>query len=317
MRYYIFPIFASLLLGACSDKTPKQEDPAPTTSEPVISISEPELDALREVSVQATSQFFPSENIVKVSLAPEIGLGAWTSPILLLSESGKLYSTNTASEQVVDINDGPFSDILGLSRGFDPAMILAANEAGNIVTLMEDDDKTFQPIAVDSADITAFSFCATSPATPDTFIVVDKDGSRMLNYSVSNNAIKIEDRNVTDRECPANFVLTKQKPKTDAKPFDPKSVFEDEYTGENYDSYELSLSPRGILLSDGEETVSIKIEAGLSIRGISNPAWVFSSNAPLGNTFNGGVTLIKSKDDKRIVIIANDYLIDQAFGSED
>jgi len=113
-------------------------------------------------------------------------------------------------------------------------------------------------------------------------------------------------------DCPSNFEV-RIYDQTEKKSFDPTSVFEDDYQEPGLSSFELGISSKGLAISQDNETIGLKIDSGLSIKGVDKPEWIYASNAALGNTFNSGVTLIRGDSNARIIMIANDYLTRKAF----
>jgi len=295
-------LFAALFLLSCGDKAPSSDDPV-------------NIEAKETVSVKATSHKFPKETIIKASIAPKSGMNAFSSHILLLSDSGKVYTTNTAFGRVELVHAGPATDISGFQIDASSPGFLVKMQDGTLEAYSESASDSFEKIS-SVKTLESLTFCESQYKFPGQTSFAD--GKRLKNASISLEnsgtlTLSDTDSDSSDLSCDNGRLFS-----VDTAPV--SGAFLGERPQEEIlqglktaNRFEIAMSDTGLVMKHEGSAKKIEIEAGLSIGGIENPQWVFTTSQPLGNTFNHGVTLVRGDGDNRIVMIANDYLAKTVF----
>ncbi len=282
----------------------------------------------KEISIRATSELLPVSKISKPSFAPK-EFANWTSQILLLDDTGAVYSTNTGFGRMEAVSDGPFKDITGLSRGDNPSVFLAVTPSGDLKAFQEDETgDNFKAIALSSDGQKYAKFCHMEAPDSQFFYGILGDGKIVkTSYSANEEVVELTNSGVLGphhvQSCTVNqagqlFYIDQNY---DAHSFEAgKSIRIDTLTSfDKMSALTLSDQSPALLLtnanSDGlfvwnsQDVYKLNVEAGLSIDGIARPAWVSTTSASMGSTFNKGLTLIGDQDSSRIVMVSNEYLM--------
>lgn len=270
------------------------------------------------VDVKATTHLFPKEKIVSATIAPKTGMQTFSSQILLLSDTGKVYGTTTAFPQLELISEGPFSDISGFYLDNGQSGFLAKTESG-LTAFLDGGADGFENIKFEAFayDVT---FCEATLNSPGQTVLNSEKGKTIyfLVQDTENGTLMMEDNVGTgkDQHCGQGleFILpafTTAPASMDAK--SAEQIKEQITSGERVST---EITSHGLVVALEDDRIGINVIDGLSIDGITSPQWVFTTSQPLGNTFNSGVTLIRGDDSNRIVMIANDYLGKTVFGEK-
>lgn len=311
--YFITSILSGLLLAACGNSSDTAETPAPNATIPVDTKPIASSDTVN-VAIVPTSQLDTPERIIAASIAPEPGISAWSSHILLLGQSGQLFAGNTGFGKVQKLADGPYKDVLGLSMGFEPPVFLTRTEYGTVTAFQDSGEDGFKAIEINNPEELYGTFCGSYPVTPDVFALVIDDTIETVLYSVDETGLSLKSGGAApdqSLDCKTQFSLETFSAATADKPFDPSSVFDDDYQDNSRSQYQLSLSDGVLSYNKGDKRVSLKVEHGLSLMGMENPAWIYATSSPLGNTFNKGALLLGSSTENRVVMVSMEYLLKQ------
>ena len=310
---------AGLLLLACQDKeiiTDVNINPEIERPQTGKNIDE----NLPSVDVRATTHLFPKETIIAATVAPKTGMRTFSSQILLLSESGKVYSTTTAFPRLELIHEGPFDELSGFYL-LDGRSGFLAKSGDNIEAFLDGDPAGFKKVEFETSK-SVLDFCQASLALPGQTVMKSDEGNMV--YFLSQNAGDEDERlYMEDNGSAGKNNACGQGSEFLLPAFTVASASMDEKTAdqirEQITSGEIvstEITSQGLVLSLEDKGLSVNVVDGLSIDGISTPEWVFTTSQPLGNTFNNGVTLIRGDGNNRIVMIANDYLGKTVFGEK-
>ncbi len=304
ITHILIPALALALIG-CKDKAAPIE----------VNINpEPDVKITGTVDVKATTHIFPKEQIVKATIAPKSGMRAFSSKILLLSDTGKLYATDTAFPQLELIHAGPITDISGFYLADNSSGFLAREAENTMTAYLDMGSGKFEKIALDGlpADV---GFCEDRIKRPGQITLSLPDSTTSFDVSFAENTLSFTPANdgqfcgkgrefvLSDQERGTSFLTEKTA----------IQVSEQVAASEIYKTFILS---SGLATQHDQTAKGIKVVDGLSIDGLATSQWIYSTSQPLGNTFNAGVTLIRGDDQNRIVMIANDYLAKTVFGSD-
>jgi len=312
MRSIHFLFYATILAAGCK---PSEELAAPVLDEntPIIRLV-------------ATSELNPPEKITKASVSPKPGFASWTGQILLLTDQGKVLSTNTGFSGFVSVHDGPFKDILGLSQGESPSIFLALDETGVVKAFKENEGVGFDPFPISMNELSVTSFCFMEAPSDKEIYVNTPSGHSKHSFLIKNDAlIEIgagesiyDNQSITcgiDKRIETYALSDSRRLNSITDQINPLIIDNVSnfaaISSENETAilFRSSNKPE-LIINHKNELSKIAIDAGLSIAGIENPEWVYSTSESMGNTFQKGLTLIGDQDSNRIVMIANDYLLD-------
>ncbi len=301
----MIPALTLALIG-CKDK-----------SEPVeVNINpEPDVKISSSVDVKATSHLFPKEQIIKATIAPKSGMRAFSSKILLLSDSGKLYATDTAFPQLELIHAGPITDISGFYLSDNISGFLAQEAENKISAYLDTDAGKFDVIPLEGLP-SGVGFCEDMIKRPGLITLSLPDSKTTFSLSFKEERLTLSA--VEDgQDCgkARQFALTKQEGGTSLLAEKTAAQIAEQLAGSKI--YETFILSSGLAVQHGQTAKGVKVIDGLSIDGLSTSQWTYSTSQPLGNTFNAGVTLIRGDDENRIVMIANDYLARTVFRPND
>ena len=253
------------VLAACSDtKNPSENNNG--TSTPKTDTSEKPL----ALNIITTSEINTPEPVVKATIAPKLGLQAWSSHLLLLSDTGKVYSGSTAFGRSEKISDGPYSDVIGLARGFDPAMFLALTNDGKLKAYRENEESGFSQVPLSLSQELRGTFCNTYEVTPDTFAMNRNGKVQLISYEVENGVISLEPlQNPTDeaKPCKQGFELRKLNENTSTE-INPAALLQEDYKDDRFSIFELALSDNQVSVTQDEITYPLKVESGMGLEPI-------------------------------------------------
>lgn len=283
---------------------------------------EPDITISETVTVKSTSHFFPKETIIKATIAPKTGMRAFSSKILLLSESGKVFATDTAFPQLQLINAGPFSDITGFYLSDNSSGFLALDQDGTVSAFLDRSDSRFGSLEITGLG-TDVELCESQLRAPGRMTLKSDgmvkrwetsspEGAEALEFKALIGSDDTSDE-ASDEVCGRgqDFSLSITDPfptmMAEKTPEDISAQLENSY------NFKAGLYNGKMVLSHQGASKSVTIEEGLSIAGLKSPEWVFTTSQPLGNTFNQGLTLVRGDGENRIVMIANDYLAKAVF----
>jgi len=277
MRNYIVPALL-VLLPACKAEQAEVVDKAPVNAD--------------ELQVRATWELNPPKKMVRAAVAPKQGFAASMGHILMLSEAGEIYSTNTGFGTFTKISDGPYSDIIGLDRGENPSEFLALSEDGKVSLFTEISDTGFSSQALNLATPAIQAFCQSLTVSSGT---VEMLGDNNSSFTITANSEAV------------TAVKSGISCKDGINARSPQYYYLQKGTG-------LFQSGDNIFVESEFGANSLKVTAGFSIAGLDSSDWVFTTSAPMGNTFTGGLTLISDDQSNRITMISNDYLLKRLSG---
>ncbi len=277
MRKYLIPAVLVLLPACQAEQSPVIET-APSNA--------------GELTVRATWELKPPKKMVRAGVAPKQGFAASMGHILMVSEDGEIYTSNTGFGTFTKLSDGPFVDVMGLDRGENPSEFLALRGDGKVSLFTEISDSGFSSQELNITPSNIKGFCQSADVPTDNLILLDTSDSSYT-LTVSKDTISTEKKSMSCGDAS-----------------DPKSA--DYY----YLQKDLGIfrSGNGVFTEGATGANALKVTNGFSIAGLDNSDWVFSTSAPMGNTFTGGMTLISDADSNRIIMIANDYLLKRING---
>lgn len=272
-RHFYILLGAILALSACQNK-PANENEAYTQA---------------DIVVRATSELSAPAPIIQATFVPN-SVASWLGHIIMIDADGNLHRATTDS-QVNLIDKGDYRSVIGLARIKQPGVFLAITKTGSLKAYIEaDDDGNFKALPVSINEKTRLTqFCQSALPHQDVISAMNSDGI-VTSYKIdvtenASVAIAATDGNVKTKAC---------SPLT--------------YDGED----RLSLSDNAPHLSAivSTEPKTVSISNGLSIAGISNPAYVGATTVNMGSVFRNGVILATENDSGRIVLIARDYFVE-------
>ncbi len=272
-RFYIL-LGTILALSACQNKDATEKDTAYTQA---------------DIVVRATSELTAPSPIIQATFVPN-SVASWLGHIIMIDTGGNLHRATTDS-QVYLIDKGDYRSVIGLARIKQPGVFLAITKTGSLKAYIEaDDDGNFKALPVSINDKTRLThFCQSALPHQDVISAMSSDGIvTSYKIDVTDNAsvaIAAIDDNVKTKAC---------APLT--------------YDKEDRISLADNAPHLSAIVSTEPKTVSIS--NGLSIAGISNPAYVGATTVNMGSVFRNGVILTTDKDSGRIVLIARDYFVE-------
>lgn len=274
--------------------------------------SKPDVAPAEAVNVKATTHIYPKELMIAASVAPKSGMRAFSSKILLLSESGKVYSATTAFPQLELAHDGPFTEISGFYLSDNRSGFFAVGNK-ELEAFIENESGGFEPQALLGIEA-ANSLCEDVVKTPGQITLSEAGALTRYDITVEGSELNLVATDGADLTCGSGqtFLLAHAQPKAGMLENKTKADVADIIA--NSPVVSMSLNP-GLLLEMTDERRAINIIDGLSIDGIANPQWIYSTSQALGNTFNQGVTLVRGDDANRVVMISNEYLGKTVFGA--
>lgn len=282
-----------------------------------------------EISIKATSELLPGYQVTQSSFAPK-KFANWLSQILLLNDTGQVFSTNTGFGGVETVSNGRFQDLVGLSRGDDPSIFLAIAASGDLKAFIEDDTgDNFKPFTFSSSEQKYSNFCQMEVPDSQFFFAVSDDGKLIKTaYSAGNELLELTNTEVISTQQIKACVVSKlgqiyivddeNKVITIAENGDAKTIkaingFDQispvTFPDQTPALFLMNSAQIGLFLWDGQEVRKLNIVPGLSIDGIERPAWVNTTSSAMGSTFNNGLTLVGDSNSSRVVMISNEYLI--------
>ena len=271
-RFYIL-LGAILALSACQNNSPENK-----------SVKIP-----ADIVVRATSELNAPAPIIQATFVPN-SVASWLGHIIMIDKNGNLHRATTDS-QVSLIDKGNYSSVIGLARIKQPGVFLAITKTGSLKAYIEaDDDGNFKALPVSINDGTRLiHFCQNALPQKDQIWAISND-----------NVVRRYKIDVTDN---ASVSIAAMDDKVKTKACAP-------ITYESEDSLSIADDAPHLTAQVNAETKSVSITNGLSIAGITNPAYVGATTVNMGSVFRDGVILTTEKDSGRIVLIARDYFVE-------
>jgi len=284
-------------------------------------------EASSTVSLTATSDIEPPVKIIKASVSPK-SFASWLGHIILLGEDGSIRTTNTGFGAFTILAPAGFKDIQGSAQGDEASIVLALTEDGSLAAFREDSDDSFAALPITETHSGYASFCHDETPRLDHVYVRDLENQLVrLDFKVT----ATESLAVTRGDVIADDTLLCAVNQNGELTYIDGSRFFHKQSGEDFSKADRrafnSFSPIsssefpvalvtqtgtvGVFVVDDYTVKALSIEAGLSINGIENPEWIWSTSAPMGNTFTKGLTLVADKESNRIVMISNEYILRQ------
>lgn len=242
-----------------------------------------------DITVNSTSELSAPAPIILATFVPN-SVASWLGHIIMIDEDGNLHRSTTDSQTHL-IEKGNFTSAIGLGRIKKPGVFLAVNKKGTLKAFIEaDNDGNFKLIPVSINDGTRLTgFCQNSTPSPNSIWAVNSSGD-VAQYNVL----------ITDN---ASIAIEPIETSVEREACTPLTYDEDQ-------SISVDSSARLLTVEAQSQTKTVSINSGLSIAGISNPAYVGATTANMGSVFREGVILINEKKSGRIVLIARDYFKD-------
>lgn len=305
--------FPLLLLAACSGETPP-----PTTA----------LSDLPEFTIRATGDIETPLTMTDAAFVPN-SVATWLSQIIMISDEGDIWRTNSDGEPPLLISKGDYKDIRGLTREDGPGVFLAVQPDGRASAFVERDDiGNFKPMAVSQGAFGISTFCNGSG---DPVAFIDTEGhiqtlSRNIidDVTLELGAAKLPPVPAVPVSCSYNsagdiFVTSQSKNKLHTFTLENEAwkSFEGDITSRNLtwltvEDLELilGLSPESSTMAwlAGHNGLQVNIDDGLSIRGLEDIQFVAGTDAPMGSVYNDGLILMGDANDNRVVLLSLDYV---------
>ncbi len=253
-----------------------------------------DTSTLPNVDIRITSEIKTSEVIIDASFLPNIQYN-WLGRVLLLSQTGELWSVTSNGEAPIRISDGPFSDILGVYRTqadasdqWTPGLILALNTDGQVSAFLETDDQGAVKTLITSysdnlSDLISANYPVLSAKTKsgqDRQYVINLETDQALSLEMNENADMSQNARP---EC--------AKSSLEATSYDNEIIIED--------------------FSNGNSKSVIALTPGLTIDGTDAPLFAKSTPCPMGSVFDGGLLVTGDRDNKRITLTSLEFVATQ------
>ena len=288
-----------------------------------------------DLQINVTSDLATPGKVKVLTFVPN-SVASWLGAIVLLTEDGGVYRTDTQSSKPIQISAGPYSDIFGFAREAQPGVFLALDKDGSVDAFIEIDDAgNFGaiPLTYDRGGFT--QFCSDSSPQDENLWVIAKNGSvKKLTVDFQDNKIVelSEDdtidipKGTTPQACTIN---ASEMPSvlTDKGLF---SLRDGSWQSEAYPASVTGLTalpgaegllssraePADIILTDVGISRTISLSDGLSIRGTEYVSYVTATEANMGSTFASGAVIAVDNEEQRFVMVALDYLLNELKSSE-
>ena len=245
------------------------------------------IEELSVIDMVATHDFETDMPISRLAFVPN-NVAPWLGRVILLSEGGKLYSTDIEGRDPKPVGSSVYTDIFGLKRDNAPGVFLAINADGGIEAFLEaDDEGNFSQMIYLGENLSAVMFCPDTTAPGNTVMVLSPDNYKTelvfeimdgrIGQSIKNqNAVKGDPENCRN-SISFPFILR--------------------------DGLVLMLDP----LNQGDG-YRINLNDGLSIRGLTRANLIATTTANYGGTYVDGLVAFGDAQEQRLVFISFDYL---------
>lgn len=242
-----------------------------------------------DIIVNSTSELSAPAPIILATFVPN-SVASWLGHIIMIDEDGNLHRSTTDSQTHL-VEKGNFTSAIGLGRIENPGVFLAVNKKGTLKAFIESDNEgNFKPLPVSIDDSTRLTaFCQNSTPSPNSIWAVNSGGD-VTEYNVL----------ITDN---ASVAIDPMETNVGRAACTPLTYDEDQ-------SISVDVKARYLTIETKGQTKTVSITSGLSIAGISNPAYASATTANMGSVYRDGVVLINEKNSGRIVLIARDYFKD-------
>ncbi len=246
-----------------------------------------EPEDLPVIDLVATHDFETQVPIARLTFAPN-SAAPWLGRVILLSENGKLYSTDIEGRAPKPVGNSHYIDVFGLTRDTAPGVFLAINQEYGIEAFIEaDDEGNFSPMIYVGETISATMFCPDTSSEGHAVIIVTPEYKRIdLGFEINDGGITqlINNRNAGTY---------------------------DEAACRGSASYPFHIKDKNILMLDPMNQGGgylININDGLSIRGLKSANFIATTRANFGGTYTGGLVAMGDGEQQRLVFISVDYI---------
>ncbi len=245
------------------------------------------IEDLPAIDMVATHDFKTDMPVARLAFVPN-NVAPWLGRIIMLSQDGKLYSTDIEGREPKPVGGGTYTDIFGLKRKNAPGVFLAITTDGGIEAFLETDDEgNFSQMIYSGEDMSAALFCPDIPVSDDSVLVLGPDHYKTeLAFKIMDGRIEqaIKNRNVDKG---------------------------DTQTCRNNTSFPFILKDGHILMLDSlnqGEGYKINLNDGLSIRGLASANFIATTTANYGGPYVGGLAAFGDGQDQRLVFVSLEYL---------
>lgn len=245
------------------------------------------------IDLVATHDFEIDIPVARLTFVPN-SAAPWLGRVMLLSEDGKIYSTDIEGRDPKPVGRGKYIDIFGLARENAQGVFLAINKNNGIEAFIEsDNDGNFSPMIYVGETISATMFCpdiaSEKQATIEkqaVIVVTPEDKKIDLGFEISDSKVAQSIRNrIADTYGEA--------------------------VCRGSASYPFLMKDGNILMLDPVnqgDGYLVNINDGLSIRGLNAANFIATTKASFGGVFSGGVVAMGDANDQRLVFISFDYI---------
>lgn len=265
---------------ACSDK------PTDTTS--VIKATE-----LPVIDMVATHAIDLDISVSQLTFVPN-SAAPWLGRIILLDDTGHLYSTDIEGRDPKPVGSNKYIDIFGLAREAAPGVFLAITDGNKIEAFIESDDEgNFSPMIYSGESIVAQALCLSQEPTPNYATVLT------INGNLNTLDLNIQDTHL--EQIILDTAKASKKAKTCATEQQAQSEYKHTWAKDNRNL-------RAQSLVENKPSNKIKVTNGLSVRGLQNLKHVASTQSNYGGgAYANGVLALVDDDENRIVFISLSY----------
>ena len=302
--------FLLITLPACSDKS-EQSTPQSNAASIVKDIV--------TIDMVATSSIDTEVPVAQLTFVPN-SVAPWLGRIILLDETGHLYSTDINGHTPKPVGTGTYIDIFGLARDKAAGVFLAITKDNKIQAFIEsDDDGNFSPMIYSGEDIDAKGFClALSPSDKHAKVLTNKSKYQYLDLTINGNALS-QTKSKTSK-APKNTVDCAMESTLGNTNWFSQTVKKGQkkthrgaarlQVNEIVQYFAQPYAAQGLYLSSPQDNnpFNIIIKNGLSIRGLNHVKYITSTKSNYGaGGYNTGVLALVDADANRIVFISLSY----------
>ena len=262
--------FITIALSSCSDSATTQ-----TIEQKSQKVETTYIEVVPDITIRPTIGFALPEKMQAVTFAPNL-TASWMGRVLMVGESGTLYSTTLDQANAKAVTIGQYKDVMGLVQKDIPVSFAAITNAGEVEIFQETQDQMDYFKLKSSPEIKISGFC--------------KNGGASMRLRAKND--ELYDVTITDKVATLN--------KVDTSTMRLAACASDTVVNS------LKPNPTGPHLLKGETIIGL--ENALSVATIKNVALTYSSPVNMGSTFNQGASIVVSKDEPYMVAISKEYL---------
>ncbi|MDG2361651.1 MAG: hypothetical protein P8L81_04765 [Hellea sp.] len=266
---YIKVIIIAIILGSCQNT----------------------IDATKnkkKLEVSSTSEIYTTEPIYKISFVPN-NVASWLGHLIMIDKTGSIFRASATDRTAKLVAAGSYMDVIGTSLKNKSGLFFAINNQGVIEAFIE---------TTNTGDFTFLE----NISEPDGFIKFCKStGSDNKIIAIKNNGkffqiiynINEKDRSLITSETeivsPVSSCLTSK--------------------GLNLlGEYDLTLNDKLLEINGNKnDSITLKISDGLSIRGTNYPSGVYLTNQNMGSVFNKGLIAVTLEKESRVILLSLKY----------